>query len=608
MITKVFIKNFRSIGSVEIDSLGLTTFVGRNDAGKSNVLRALNLFFKGQTDHGVPFDFERDFNKFAKVGINKAKEIVIELSLELPSGFRKSDRPSEVVWRKVWRSGGIHQKGCFTRYADRTEFSAYSKIPTWLERVTYYYVPAIKDRHYFVDLQGQMYEVLAAVAEKTLRQSASEFEIGIQTHLRELLESVSEMFGSASNMRLPENLRLIFEALEFNSDDIPLSRRGDGIKVRHIPEMLKFMGEKRNSILTMGGVRYTHVWGFEEPENNVELAAAYEMAEGFREVVDDGYQVFVTTHSPAFYSLGIDDKEEEPDSIVYAVRKADNFSEIFEADQEDLDDEIGLMPLVAPFIKREQERLEERSQQNEAALERLRAEVNSTNPVLFVEGPTDKAVFIRVVELFYPSLSGRIKIDDGGRDCYGGAKAAANRAFAWQLLQETRRPEQVVNAVALLDDDSAGADADEDVKLFKEKLGSKSRQIAKIMKLKANSHIGQLRRRGFNVPVDLESLYPDEIWTHAESQNWLEPVSDGRLLERLSAEHKAASIIEGRSPWESLSEEDSRRIKKQWTDPGKLAVASYIREMADEPASGILGGLANAIKPSIKHLFPDERV
>ncbi|OGC81162.1 hypothetical protein A2943_00735 [Candidatus Adlerbacteria bacterium RIFCSPLOWO2_01_FULL_51_16] len=44
-ISRVFIKNFKSFKSERIDFLDLMAFIGENNAGKSNVLKALDLFF-----------------------------------------------------------------------------------------------------------------------------------------------------------------------------------------------------------------------------------------------------------------------------------------------------------------------------------------------------------------------------------------------------------------------------------------------------------------------------------------------------------------------------------------------------------------------------------
>lgn len=51
-IKHIRIKNFRSIVDLSIDVGKMNIFVGLNDAGKSNVLKALNLFFNGETEPG----------------------------------------------------------------------------------------------------------------------------------------------------------------------------------------------------------------------------------------------------------------------------------------------------------------------------------------------------------------------------------------------------------------------------------------------------------------------------------------------------------------------------------------------------------------------------
>ena len=59
-ISSIQIKNFRSIRNIIVYPKDLNIFVGLNDAGKSNVLKALNLFFTGETDYGQKFSFKRD--------------------------------------------------------------------------------------------------------------------------------------------------------------------------------------------------------------------------------------------------------------------------------------------------------------------------------------------------------------------------------------------------------------------------------------------------------------------------------------------------------------------------------------------------------------------
>ena len=75
IIRKISIRNFRSIASCRIDLSNMNVFSGCNDSGKSNLLKALNLFFNNKTDHDTEFDFNNDFCHFAKVPNKTASEV-----------------------------------------------------------------------------------------------------------------------------------------------------------------------------------------------------------------------------------------------------------------------------------------------------------------------------------------------------------------------------------------------------------------------------------------------------------------------------------------------------------------------------------------------------
>lgn len=74
-IKTISIKHFRSITSVNISADKLNIFVGLNDIGKSNILKALNLFFNGETDYNQGFVFEKDFSKLFPEKNKKQKKL-----------------------------------------------------------------------------------------------------------------------------------------------------------------------------------------------------------------------------------------------------------------------------------------------------------------------------------------------------------------------------------------------------------------------------------------------------------------------------------------------------------------------------------------------------
>lgn len=63
LIKKIEINYLRSLYRLEVKDVGdLNVIFGRNDSGKSNLLRGLNLFFNGDTEPTREFDFELDMS------------------------------------------------------------------------------------------------------------------------------------------------------------------------------------------------------------------------------------------------------------------------------------------------------------------------------------------------------------------------------------------------------------------------------------------------------------------------------------------------------------------------------------------------------------------
>ncbi|CAN5488214.1 hypothetical protein BH09SUM1_BH09SUM1_18910 [soil metagenome] len=267
-INSLSIRNFRSLASFDHDVRNLNIFVGQNDEGKSNVLRALDLFFNYGKQPGYPFDWHKDYCCFAAQRVRKAEEITIQVEVTPPPTFANR-RP--VIWKKIWREEGLHAEDII--HKDRTRVSHQSKIAPFLRAIRFDYVPAIKGPQYFESLMAKMHDMLEATVEEQIRQASVSFTDTINTNTALILSEINTRLGLQTKIALPSNLRELFTQLEFNSisanKSFSLDQRGDGIKVRHIPIVLKWLAGQANHLSAPGRPKTVTVWGYEEPENNL---------------------------------------------------------------------------------------------------------------------------------------------------------------------------------------------------------------------------------------------------------------------------------------------------------------------------------------------------
>lgn len=175
-IKTIKITNFRSIKDECISLDNINVFYGLNDVGKSNILKALNLFFNNKISHHEEFSFSKDFCKFATVASKKAKEIRIELTLCPPSSYQDN---AEFTWTKIWRKEGYYDEYFNKAKSNSTNGDTKSKkIPTkylWAKKLKYRYVPAMKDDLYFSNLLKELYDILSESISENLSDASNKF-------------------------------------------------------------------------------------------------------------------------------------------------------------------------------------------------------------------------------------------------------------------------------------------------------------------------------------------------------------------------------------------------------------------------------------------------
>lgn len=424
LIKRIEISYFRSIYKEKLDQLkGTNVLFGRNDAGKSNVLRALNLFFNNETNPGQGFAFEHDFCHARLAEADSRRDIrkfaYVKLWVSTPESWRPS--LGDEFWIKKQWSVTRETDPLFDSSIGERRLQQY--LTRFLNKVRFHYVPAVKDRRIFEHLLGEIYRVVAS--QQAFEESLADFAAALRARTGELTQGLLKGVGVNSIISPPDDLTDLFESLDFETnteqgDSYSLTlQRGDGIQMRHIPAILAFISDKSTEDY--------HLWGFEEPENSLELANAIKEAEAFcRYGEARNKQVFLTSHSPAFFALDdgrvsryfVSRSEEHGDRRTSKLRK------LTRTDWEgpgELMGETPHLPVISSYLSEAHGQIESLRAEGDRLAEELREGMRS---LVFVEGKSDELVLGAAWELLtdipqpfrFESTGGTTKMESLAKD------------------------------------------------------------------------------------------------------------------------------------------------------------------------------------------------
>lgn len=466
-IEKIEIQYFRSIYHETISGLEhLNVFSGKNDVGKSNILKALNLFFNNETDSGRPFNFLANFNfqrlKECKESIKGKQYIQIKVTFirghrsekTLPSKFtitkkwfRTDTVPSIIVddlSKELPKEGKV--------YTDRSK----SSLTTFLNKVRYIYVPAIKDTNTFQQILSLLRETIynyRLSQDKQLTDSMDILSKQIALAAQELNDEFEVATRIKTNLSTPKSISELYQTINVDTkvdndeDTINLDGRGDGIRIRYLPSILYYIAKNSSNM---------YIWGFEEPENSLEYNLALKMAEDFNNVYCRHSQILVTSHSPAFIGLS-----EGPHCSLYRCFR-ESFSTktvtLLQAqEREDLADELGYMQIQKEIFLSFKERvsaLEEIIKQKNMLLKELE---QLKRPVLYTEGKTDVIILNTAWKKLYGEQVCPFEIKSCNTlDEKDGSAAGCD---ILKNLLNTSRPDSPQIIIGLFDHDLAGINA-----------------------------------------------------------------------------------------------------------------------------------------------------
>lgn len=466
MISKIEIQYFRSIYRETISNIQeLNIFSGKNDVGKSNVLKALNLFFNNCIVEDGDYSFKENYNlqrlnEVRKETIKGKQFIQIKLMFVRGKQYEKTLPEVFVVSKKWNRDSNIPQitddiearlKKAGRSYNARCRAS----LTRFLNSIKYIYIPAIKDQHIFdlilQQLQNTVYHNKLS-ENATLKESLAALFDSVVNSTKELSDEFEKKTKVKSMISTPSQVDELYRTLniitQVEGGTVSLENRGDGIRVRYLPSILNYIASNSNE---------KYIWGFEEPENSLEFNLAIDMAGDFYNTYRIRNTIFLTTHSPAFIDLGY--KEFCNGYRCYKMNQSTKIVDFKNADSlQSLNEELGYIKILRKQYEEYQKMKELTLVQNDV-IEKLKTEILlSKKPVLLTEGKTDAKILAVAWEKLYEYDCPFDIKDCNLLDANVEKNALAGAGILKKILCSVRFDDSKT-IIGLFDNDKAGQDA-----------------------------------------------------------------------------------------------------------------------------------------------------
>lgn len=447
-IANVKVHNYRSLDEITVPLYPYTVIVGQNNVGKSNILRAIDLFFSPPPLVGKPkslhfevpelrrrfhssrsqeYDFTRDFPILAQSKPGpKCTEIALTLALEaqdfdrltLAAKFRR--RKLITVKELIWRDG--RGEGLLEYRCDGLKRDDAIEFLQWLFQVTEF-VRMPSSRSYEASqklLRSFSRRTLAGLrASLSVRRSLESLRTRAEKDLRKaeqairsrLIQYLPELEAISFELKELPELYEIVEVGDIQVNDgrkTSLQTKGDGVQSLFYIGLLQYMSTLK--------VNRNLLFGIEEPELHLHPNAQEELLKTLRLISRD-YQVIITTHSPVLVSKGI----EASNIVISRDKKTGNV---------DVDDRPTLRTIRTTLGVKPPHNLE------------------NANLVVLVEGAIDEMVIRKALVLLKPEFRDMLESAELFVQNYRGAPGAVDHL---RFMKQ-----QVQRCIALFDRDQAG--------------------------------------------------------------------------------------------------------------------------------------------------------
>jgi hypothetical protein len=317
LIKSVHVIGFRSLENCRLEKVdGYHALVGKNSSGKSNIIRALNLFFNDEVESGRPLSFDTDY--FAKPQRKQKRRISIRVEFELPSTFKFRKQQAylkrlghQFTIERVWELDQRRQiKAQYHLYIGKALADATEDIaPQFLQLVTFRYIP---NRSVPADIIRRESKMLATSLIRRMKTQTAGNQL-----ISDLIEAAGSLFGDATKeltdsgaplrspqvatSELSEMLSMSgFQARALNGGYVQDENWGAGHQAFFLYQVLRALDTDYRRYF---GWRQATIWAVEEPESALHRELESRLAMLMRQwttAASNRLQILMTTHSPVF--------------------------------------------------------------------------------------------------------------------------------------------------------------------------------------------------------------------------------------------------------------------------------------------------------------------
>jgi len=350
------IRNFRGIDKLEnLEISNLNTFVGKNDAGKSAILRAVECFFdvkkfdtkdvfKGKQDDditSIEISFESsveidDLALDSKKLVTIKKEFSVVNGKAKPAEYYLSNDFTEEKYQDLWNKkeqdlnqiisdlgeepnkSGRGKKNIIrieqikTILTDNDKADIYHELGDFLKNIEKTYEITLPEYSLFdaeqdlnieaTNFQSQFKPIISAYFE-TAKEKTAEIEKGLKIDLATEFEEIRKyMTKNVSGLKKlnpttdfdwSKSLKKFDLNLEFEGQnfDVPISHKGTGFKRLLMVAYFEYLANKKSV--------KNQIFAIEEPETYLHPSAQLDLLNSIIRISENS-QFFLTTHSPVF--------------------------------------------------------------------------------------------------------------------------------------------------------------------------------------------------------------------------------------------------------------------------------------------------------------------